>query len=188
MPVDYQRPEVSGAHYFKDTCGGYGAPEVAYYPYHQIFISVAVVSGAFPAIGLHVPPGVTAGLDGDRIEISGLSARGSFRVDGIVLAARHSSLGNSVQRSQPFLWQPDPYVSPLDLGPLHGGGTLSGGYLWYLYTAFPPGDSRRSLQLPANVISGVIRLPSITVNGKRYPPQLIPFKRQTVSGIMPVNC
>jgi hypothetical protein len=188
MPVSYQEPEVSGARYFKDTCGGFGAPEVAYYPYHQIFISVAMVGGDLPAIGLHIPPGVTASLDDDDVSIVGHTSRGDFAVAGVLRAVRHGSFGNWLGHSPPFLWQPDPYRSPTDLGPLQGGGTRSDGYFWYLFAAFPSVNSTRSLVLPANAIDGVIRLPRITVDGQHYPPQFIQFNRRTLARVMPVNC
>lgn len=187
-PVTYQEPEVSGALYFKDTCGGFGAPEVAYYPYHQIFLSVALVSGYFPAIGLHIPPGVTARLDDDQIRVIGHTTHGDFAIEGILRAQSHASFGNWLQHSEPFLWLPDPYRSPADLGPLLGGGTRSGGYYWYLFAAFPSANATRSLELPPDVIDGVIQLPPITVTGERYPQQSIPFKKRTLDRIMPINC
>ena len=187
-PITYQKPDIAGALYFKDTCGGFGAPEVAYYPYHQIFLSVAIVSGSFPAIGLHIPPGVTARLGDDNIRIAGHTTHGDFAVEGVLRAQSHASFGNWLQHSEPFLWQPDPYRSPTDLGPLQGGGTRSGGYFWYLYAAFPSANSMRSLELPPDVINGVIQLPPITVGGERYPPQSIPFKKRTLGRVMPINC
>lgn len=97
----YQEPEVSGARYFKDTCGGFGAPEVAYYPYHHIFLSVAVVDGYNPVIGLHVPPGVTASLDYDHLKIVGHTTCGDFAVEGVLRAVPHGSFGNWLQHSGP---------------------------------------------------------------------------------------
>lgn len=187
-PVSYQEPEVSDARYFKDSCGGFGAPEVAYYPYHQIFLSVAIVSGYFPAVGLHVPPGATVTLDDDHVKVVGRTTRGDFAIEGVLRPVSHGSFGNWLQHSPPFLWQPDPYSSATGLGPLQGGGTRSGGYFWYLFEAFPSAGSVRSLQLPAGVIRGVIELPPIMVNGKRYPGQSIPFRKRSATGVMPVNC
>jgi hypothetical protein len=131
---------------------------------------------------------VTASLDGSGIRISGRTSHGDFEIEGTLRAVRHGSFGNWLQRSWPFLWQPDPYRTPNGLGRLQGGGTRSGGYFWYLFAAFPSSGATRLLELPADVIGGVIRLPPITVNGKRYPPQTIPFEKQTAFGMMPVNC
>lgn len=187
-PTSYQEPEVSGARYFKDTCGRSGAPEVGHYPYHKIFLSVAVVSGYYPAVGLHVPPEVTASLDDDEVKIAGRTTRGDFAVEGVLRAVRHWSFGNWLQHSRPFLWRPDPYRSATDLGPLQGSGTLSGGYFWNLFAAFPQSNSSRSLELPTHVINGVIQLPPIIVNGERYPRQSIPFRKRTLARVMSVNC
>lgn len=188
MPVGYQKPEVPNARYFQDTCGGFGAPEVAYYPYHGIFVSVALVEGYFPAVGLHVPLGMTASLDDNSVKVTGRTAQGEFAVVGVLQAVRHWSFGNWAPHFPPFLWQPDPYRSPTDLVSLQGGGTASGGYFWYLFAAFPSSDSTRYLALPPHVSSGEIELPPITVDGRKYPAQRIPFERRTVVRVMPVNC
>jgi hypothetical protein len=70
VPVSehYQRAEAPDAAYLQGLCGGSGAPNWAYYPFHGIFVSVSLSP---LQVGLHYPPGTTVRFERDALTISG---------------------------------------------------------------------------------------------------------------------
>lgn len=51
------------------------------------------------------------------------------------------------------------------LGPLKGGGSAYGLYLWYLFVGINQDKSKAFISPPGDMTAGTITLPPITVNG-----------------------
>jgi hypothetical protein len=182
MHSHYEHVEVPDARYFKSSCyASIGPPSVAYYPFHEIFISLDITHAI--ALGLHLPEGTTAQLNGKTVRMRGSAAYGSVDVTVPIRGARHGELGNGDPRE---FGGRDPFTAADDFGPF-SGGTASGHYLWYLFISETP-DSRRIIPTPQRLIRGTVELPSMTINGRYYDSQTIPFEEQAHTEISPVNC
>ena len=180
----YERIEVPDARYLRSVCyASTGTPSVVYYPYHGIFISLDVTS--WVSLGLHLPAGTTAQLNGNTVHISGTAKTGP--VDAIIpiRAARQGSLGG--RDPLEFRKLSDPYTSADNFGPLTGD-THDGKYQWYFFISASSDPQPRLIPSPPDLLRGTVELPSITINGQRYEPQSIPFERHVSAFILPVNC
>ena len=177
----YNRPEIPQARYFPDGCDGFGARSVAYYPFHGIYISLSIDP---VSVGLHIPAGTTAKLDGDTVVISAATERGPLEIHTRLKAAPHGSVGNI--DPDEFRGLPDPYTPDAGSRPLIGG-SKEGRLIWYLFIGMGK-DRPNQLQLVPIAFGGTIELPPITVNDRHYPAQVLPFTRKRHVGIQPVNC
>jgi len=187
MTSKYLRIEAPGARYFHSSCrGGSGPPSVVYYPYHGIFISLDVTNVI--ALGLHLPAGTEAELDGHTVRITGVEEKGAVEVTLPIRATEHGALGS---RDPPeFQGMRDPYSFPDQFGPLTGESDKKGRYLWYLFVSETDPTLERAtlLQAPPGLLRGTVELPPMTINGVRYESQMLPFERRTYAELSPVNC
>ena len=72
---NYQQIAAPEAQYVQVNCDGHdGPPKLAYYPFHEIFIGVAVEP---LDLRLRTPRGVHAHLDGDSVVVSGHTDKGN---------------------------------------------------------------------------------------------------------------
>lgn len=181
----YQKIDAVGARYFHNLCHGpSGPPSIVYYPYHGIFISLDITWGI--ALGLHLPAGTEAYLDGNTIRIAGLTETGSVDVSLPLRAARQGSLGNGAPPE--FRGLPDPFSSREHFGPL-AGASESGHHIWYSFISESVSEPVHVLAAPEGLLRGTVELPPMTINGEHYGPQTLHFERRTHGEIVsPVNC
>jgi len=184
MRWSYEKIEAPDARYFQNTChAGSGPPSVAYYPFHGIFISLDVTN--WIGLGLHLPAGTTAQLNGNSVRISGTTSSGAVEATIAIRAARHGSLGSGDPRE--FNALRDPFTSANNFGPLTGD-TQDGRYVWYLFISETDDPGPRIIPTPRGLIRGTVELPSMTINGERYDPQVLPLQHQVYAGISSINC
>jgi hypothetical protein len=180
----YERIDAPEARYFKSVChASVGPPSVAYYPYHGIFLSLDITDSL--ALGLHLPDGTSARLDGNTVRISGTTETGSVDVRLPLRAARQGSLGNG----NPFEFSglPDPYSSPDNFGPFLGA-SKNGRYVWHLFISETDIEPIRTISTPGGLLRGTIELPPITIGAETYPPQILHFERHVHRELSPANC
>lgn len=181
----YAYIDAPGARYFKQNCyTTVGAPSVAYYPYHGIFISLDVTGTL--ALGLHLPAGTTVTLNGNAVRIVGSADSGPIDVTIPLRAARHDSRRNG--KPGEFFGMPDPFTSADNLGPLAGDTDDQGRHLWYLFISETTESPAHFIFTPHGLIRGTIELPSISINGQTYNAESLPFERRFHSEISPINC
>jgi hypothetical protein len=105
----YQQISAPDAQYIQVNCNGSnGPPKLAYYPFHDIFIGVAV--GPLD-LRLRTPRGVHAHLDGDSVVVSGRSDKGNLDVTMKLKTATQSSDAGSLaemrfEERHDSSWQP----------------------------------------------------------------------------------
>jgi hypothetical protein len=175
----YQKVEAPAAIYFNPSCLG-GPASIAYYPFHGIYISIDADSSS---VGLHIPPGYVAQLNGTTMEIAGLIGGVPYKGTVELEAAKHP-IGSSGSPAQ-FYVLSEPYTAKDNFGPLVGGG--DGQYIrWYLYSA--KGHDYRNPVVPKGLTEGTIEIPAMTINGQRYDAQKLTFKRKTSVGLEVINC
>ena len=182
--LPYLRIEAPAARYLKSTCGGsVGAPQIVYYPFHGVFISI----DPDPIlVGLHVPAGVVVQLNGDTVKIAGSTKDGPVNKEILLRLAPQQMVGLNVPPE--FRKLPDPFNSDLTtLGPLTGAS--SGGYYrWYLFVSRDGREPEHFVGPPLGLLEGTIEIPPITIDGQRYPAQVLPLNRTSYLTVMPVNC
>lgn len=180
----YSRIEVPGARYFGSSCHGVSGPSsVVYYPFQGIFISLDM--NPWLRLGLHVPAGTIAQLNGETIKIEGETETGGVVFTARMKASSRGSLG--AVNPKEFQAFPDPVISDNNFEPVIGN-SKGGNHIWQLYLAMDNQVPNRLLQVPRGLISGTIELPSITVNGQKYESQRLQFRRERYSELSPVNC
>jgi hypothetical protein len=173
----YLRIDAPEARYFGSSCHGVtGPPAVVYFPFHGAFISLSIDSAVL--LGFHLPAGTTGQLNGGEIKVEGESAE-VVQVFHIAPTSR-GSLGTV--HPDEFYRGPDLCWPKAGFGPFVGE-TKNGGHAWCMFTT-----SSHSEALPRGLTSGVIEIPSVTVNGIRYETQRIPFKRQSYVNWETINC
>src|SRR6266850_149917 len=175
---NYSRIEVPNARYFGKSCyGGFGPESVAYFPFHEIFISIDM--NPWLRLGVHIPPGNSVQVLGRNIKIVGRTNSGNIDFSAALTPKPIGSLG-SVNPDE-FRAIDHSQVKPDEsfFGPFQGMAK-DGRYVWYLFTAFD--------QAPRDLLEGVIELPALAINGRRYEPQKLPFRRDTVIGFQTINC
>jgi hypothetical protein len=180
----YTRIEVADAKYFRPGCGAeFGPASMAYYPFHGIYISISLSASRF---GLHVPSGTVVQLNGRTIEIDGAIGTNPYNATFALKAASHASIGTGAEPPE-FMASIDHYTTPDNFGPLEGGG--DGSYLlWYSYLIVSQQDPRQPGSVAAGLDEGTVEIPSITINGRTYESQKLPFKRERFVGLAAVNC
>ncbi len=105
----YQQITAPDAQYIQVNCNGSnGPPKLAYYPFHDIFIGVAV--GPLD-LRLRTPRGVHAHLDGDSVVVSGHGDKGNLDVTMKLKTATQSSDAGSLaemrfEERHEGSWQP----------------------------------------------------------------------------------
>ena len=160
-----------------------GGKTTAYYPFHGIYISIDLNDSRF---GLHIPFGTVVVLEGKIVKIEGLIGATAYQATPNLRATSHSSVGVGYAPAQ-FMETIDHYTTPDNFGPLEGSG--NGSYLlWYLYMMMSAEDSHHMFHVPKGLTEGTIEIPAMTINGQRYDPQVLTFKRETFSGLAAVNC
>jgi hypothetical protein len=89
----YQQIAAPEAQYVQVNCNGRdGPPKLAYYPFHEIFIGVAVDP---LDLRLRTPRGIHAHLDGDTVVVSGHTDKGNLEVTlKLKTAAQASDAGS----------------------------------------------------------------------------------------------
>lgn len=183
----YLRVEAPHARYFDSTCGSVPPPDLAYFPYHGIYISAEISSGVL--LGLHIPDGMVAQLDSDVSVIEGETSGGrhvSERVHWQV--SPHRVIGFNMPMDFRTL---DPFQAGVTttLGPLRGGGSVYGLYPWYLFVGKDPTHPEWFFAAPpAGLEKGTMILPAMTINGKRYPPGELTIDKKRYIGFTPINC
>lgn len=90
----YQQIAAPEAQYIQVNCNGHdGPPKLAYYPFHGIFIGVAVSP---LDLRLRTPRGVHAHLDGDSVVVSGHTDQGNLDLSLKLKTATQSSDAGSL--------------------------------------------------------------------------------------------
>ncbi|HTY94690.1 MAG TPA: hypothetical protein VMC02_12425 [Steroidobacteraceae bacterium] len=90
----YQQIAAPEAQYVQVNCNGRdGPPKLAYYPFHGIFIAVAVSP---LDLRLRTPRGVHAHLDGDSVLVSGHTDKGNVDLTLHLKTAAQASDGSSL--------------------------------------------------------------------------------------------
>jgi hypothetical protein len=89
----YQQITAPQAQYVQLNCNGHdGPPKLAYYPFHEIFIGVAIEP---LDLRLRTPRGIHAHLDGDAVIISGHTDKGPLNLTlKLKTAAQASDAGS----------------------------------------------------------------------------------------------
>jgi hypothetical protein len=178
----YARYDVPGAMCLHGSCvGSAGAPTLVYFPFHEIHISLYLLT---LLMGVHIPDGVTVQLDDTAVAIAGATENGSYAATFQLAAARHQAIFPRTPRE--FASHADPYASSTDFGPLIGAGQ-GDNLAWYLFLAADPQDPHLLVRGP-KLIKGTIRLPAMTINGKRYEAEDVSFALDTFAGIASLNC
>ncbi len=91
---NYQEITAPDAEYVQVNCNGSnGPPKLAYYPFHGIFIGIAV--GPLD-LRLRTPRGVHAHLDGDSVVVSGHNDKGNLDVTMKLKTATQASDAGSL--------------------------------------------------------------------------------------------
>jgi hypothetical protein len=169
----YDRIQAPQAVHYRNWCrGSAGPPYVVYYPFHGIFISLAEGS---TMMGLHVPEGVTAQLNGDAVVISGLTKTGPIEAILHIEGFSRHSLGNIPPDSRAFAEQ---FRLPAHFGTLPGA-TRGGHFAWCAFHADHPEEQTQRLWSMFNsgeLIRGTIKLPPLTIGGVRYEEQILSFE------------
>ena len=171
----YLRVDAPGATYFHSDCYGTSGPRsIAYYPYHGVFILLQLPD----SLALHVPPGSVVQLDGNVIDVHGLSKADPFDVTLTLRAMSHGGYAN-MGPDKIYGGTSDPYTAHDNFGPLQGGSNY-GRLNWYRFGA--------SGSIPRGAESGTLKLPSLSIDGQSYDPQVLTFMEKTYLGIQPINC
>jgi hypothetical protein len=180
----YMRVEAPDATYLQSSCRGQvGPPDVTYYRFLGIFISVQV----YPLlIGIHVPGGVTARLDDSLVLVRAKTTQGPVRKIFHLEAIPRQYVGTGLPSD--FSRAPDVYgPGPADAQALLRGFSADHSYQWYLFgERFHHTPSLVSP--PFRMEGGTITLPPMTINGRRYGPQTLPIESKKWAGVTPVNC
>jgi hypothetical protein len=179
----YERIDVPNATRYKNSChAGFGPPSIVYYPFHDIFISVAFQSAQ---LGLHLPEGTSAELTDNTIRIRGSAKSGQFEKEVRIRAYRQGSGGNGDPPK--FQRLPDPYISPDDFGPFTGI-TKGDSYVYHFFMGVSDDDPHKTASTPFDLIEGTIELPAMTINGVHYERQILRFHEAHSFEFTTVNC
>jgi hypothetical protein len=154
-----------------------------YYPYHGIFISLDITQWVI--LGLHLPEGTSARLDGSTVRIFGTTESGAVDVRLPLRAAPQGALGSADERE--FRGIPDPFLSPDDKGPFLGA-SRNGHYVWHLFLSESPDQPNHIIATPRGLLRGTVELPGMTIGGENYPPQSLEFERRVHTELSGVNC
>lgn len=169
---------VPNATYLNGHCYGSSGPKtIAYYPYHEIFISLLITDAGYLELTFHVPPGVRVTLNDQAVRVEGHTRVGAMALH-LKFRAGPGAMSNSGPPSI-FRALAAKYTGPDDLGPLEGG-TEQGTLRWFQYGTHDP--------IPLDVASGTLILPSISINGHSYDGQSVSFTQDSAFTVKPINC
>ena len=151
---NYQQITAPEASYIQVNCNGQdGPPKLAYYPFHGVFIGVAI--GPLD-LRLRTPRGVHAHLDGDSVLVSGHTDKGDLDLTLKLKTAAQSSDAGSLAEAR-FEERHD--------------------------TSWQPGVPTSEAQIDT-MLTGTVVLPPITIDGKTWPSQSLPFTRKSYTQLM----
>jgi hypothetical protein len=177
----YQRAEAPDAAYLQGLCGGSGAPNWAYYPFHGIFVSVSLSP---LQVGLHYPPETTVRFESDALTISGWRENRPVTISAQLSAAVHAALGNSAPEE--FDAMLDPMAASGKSG--YHRSSKGRGLTWANFIGRDTNEPNRIVPVPMDLERGKIVIPAMTISGQTYESQELPIVRKKYSGIIPVNC
>jgi hypothetical protein len=183
VPVSehYQRAEAPDAAYLQGLCGGSGAPNWAYYPFHGIFVSVSLSP---LQVGLHYPPGTTVRFERDALTISGWRENRPVTISAQLSAAVHAALGNSAPEEFDAMVDP---MAPSGKSGYHRS-SKGRGLTWANFIGRDINEPNRIVTVPMDLERATIVIPAMTINGQTYESQELSIVRKKYSGIIPVNC
>ncbi len=155
---NYQQIEAPQAQYVQVNCDGSdGPPKLAFYPFHEISIGVAVSP---LDLRLRTPRGVHAHLDGDSVQVSGHTAKGEAL--DVTIKLKTATQASDAGR-----------LSEVRFEERHDG-------------SWQPGSISADAQIDT-LTAGTILLPPITIDGTSWPAQTLPFTRKVYSQVMKPN-
>jgi hypothetical protein len=177
----YQRVEAPEAVYLRSECGGFGARNYAYYPYHGIFISVSLSP---LQLGLHYPAGTTVALSGDTVTISGSRQNEPIEYLQHLRQASHGTLGDGTPGE--FCAMTD----PMDPEGEHGYRCPSSGrdLTWSYFVGRDKNSSNQILAVPTNLERAKVIIPAVTINGHTWESQELSIVGKKFVGVVPINC
>jgi hypothetical protein len=120
----YQQIAAPEAQYIQVNCNGNdGPPKLAYYPFHEIFIGVAISP---LDLRLRTPRGVHAHLDGDSVLVSGHTDKGNVDVTMNLKTAVQASDAGSLaemrfEERHDHSWQPGVATADSQIDAMSGG-------------------------------------------------------------------
>jgi hypothetical protein len=170
--------EAPDAVYLQGLCGGFGAPNYAYYPYHGIFVSVNLSP---LQLGLHYKTGTTVALHDDAVTISGWRENDPFQLVIHLSPAQHYALGNATPEK--FCAMADPMNPGRKSCPSDGRNMT-----WAYFLGRDINPPNRSVSVPTDLERAKIVIPAITIDGQTYESQELSIVRKKYVGITPVNC
>lgn len=183
VPVSqhYERAEAPDAVYLQGLCGGSGPPNWAYYPFHGIFVSVALSP---LQVGLHYPPETTVSFESNALTITGWRDNMLVTIPAQLSAAVHDVFGNSAPE------QFDAMFDPLAANGRSGYRRSSAGrgLVWANFIGRDTNAPSRSVTIPMDLERAKIVIPAMTINGQAYPSQELSIVNRMYRGIIPVNC
>jgi len=124
---NYQQIAAPEAQYIQVNCNGHdGPPKLAYYPFHGIFIGVAVSP---LDLRLRTPRGMHAHLAGDSVVVSGHTDKGPVEVTlKLKTAAQESDAGSLAEarfdERHESSWQPGVPTSDAQIDAMTAGTIL----------------------------------------------------------------
>ena len=124
---NYQQIAAPEAQYVQVNCNGHdGPPKLAYYPFHEIFIGVAVDP---LDLRLRTPRGIHAHLDGDAVVVSGHTDKGTLDLTlKLKTAAQASDAGSLAEmrfeERHDSSWAPGVPTSDAQIDTMSGGTIL----------------------------------------------------------------
>lgn len=183
VPVNehYQRAEVAGAAYLQGLCGGSGAANWTYYPFHGIFISVSLSP---LQLGLHYSPGTTVELDSNAVTIIGWRQSEPIQWVAQLSPALHAALGNSAPEEF------DAMADPMDPSGKSGyhRSSKGSGLIWANFIAHDVNIPNRVVIVPMDLEHAKIVIPPMSINGQKYDSQELSITRKEYVGVTPINC
>jgi hypothetical protein len=184
----YNRIDAPNAVYFGQSCGGAVGPKsVVYFPYRGIFLSMDI--NPWIRFGIHVPAGTSAEVLGRTVKIIGETEAGPVEFTASIRPTSIGSFG-SASPSEFMASYASTYKGVADnyFGPF-SGASQGERHIWYLFTAYDESQvPRRLVQVPTGLVRGTIELPALSVNGQKFDPQQLSFKRDFYREFAPINC
>ena len=180
----YYRAEPEHSSRYRDYChGSAGPPTVAMFPFHKVFLAVALNRDlSIISYSISVPEGVVAQLISRSIGLSYASE-----------SATPSSTSNlaPVRASAGTAWQlkaiPTSFEQESYFGPLNGGSDAV--EHWFKEDTIVHKTYHYEASFPARAAKeGYIFLPSLLVNDHRYEGPVVPFSKAHAFEVSPINC
>jgi hypothetical protein len=173
----YQRVDVVDARYLHGICASYGPRDLAYFPFHGIFLSLSLSSLQF---GLHYSKTTTVELASDEVTVVGSRHGAPASWSAKLVPIMHGGLGTDPPE---FAYMIDPITSTTDHRTQKEPDTI-----WASYSIRDRNLPNRIVAIPRDMEPATIRIPAMTINGTKYEPQELTIVRKKYSGVIPVNC